>query len=54
MSPFARSFDTAQYDEKHYYRGLEAMRQMTIDDGDFDDDYYEHAKRETLTARELI
>ena len=26
----------------------------SVDDGDFDDDYEQHAQRETLTAREMI
>ncbi len=47
MSPFARSFDAAQYDPKHYERGLEIQREMTVDDGDFDDDYETHHQFET-------
>ncbi len=47
MSPFARSFDTAQYDPKHYERGLEIQCEMTVDDGDFVDDYETHHQFET-------
>ncbi len=61
MSPFARAFDAAGYDARwrvrdadDYRRGLEALREKTVDDGDFDDDYETHCKRETLTARDCI
>lgn len=41
-------------DTNNYRRGQEIQREMTVDDGDFDDDFETHAKRETLTHRELI
>lgn len=46
MSPFYRQFDAAQYDPKHYYRGLEAQREMTFDDDVDDDSYDEHCEFE--------
>ncbi len=65
MSPFARSFDSAQYDPEHfdrgYRRGLEAMREMTFDDDVDDDDLVKHQdfqKREPglliITERKLF
>ena len=61
MSPFARAFDKAAHDiawrhrnDSDYLRGLEAQREKTVDDGDFDDDCDTHARKETLTARDCI
>ncbi len=61
MSPLARAFDNASYDSKWrdrdpdaYQRGLEAEREKTVDDGDFDDDYETHCRKETLTARDTL
>lgn len=34
-------------DEKSYQRGQEIAREMTVDDGDFDDDYEMHMEFET-------
>ncbi len=56
-----RDFDEAQFDPNwrnrnpdDYQRGLEAMREMTVDDGDFDDDFDTHARRERFQQKELI
>ncbi len=38
-------------DEKSYQRGLEIEREMTLDDGDFDDDYETHMREECRQER---
>lgn len=48
MIPLWRIFDAAKFDPKHYHRGLEIQREMTMDDGD---DYETHMKFETRQDR---
>lgn len=51
MTPFARQFDCAQHDPEHfereYRRGQEILRELTVDDGYFDDDLPTHEAFET-------
>lgn len=42
-----RQFDNSSYDPKHYHRGLEIQREMTVDDDVDGDDYETHMEFET-------
>lgn len=55
MTPFARQFDTAQFDPEHrerdYRRCQEILREMTVDDDVDGDDFETHMKFETRQDR---